>query len=123
VPVPVQDGVDQEPTLDDLYVTYWVSQHDVGACTALRCHLRHTFTMVPNINLTLENKYTVFLECPQESAVQNNVLVRMTSMSVDHDAVGVKGSVLIVKQAVCGASMIMNITKDNILLINFLLNR
>ncbi|KIK38222.1 hypothetical protein CY34DRAFT_15193 [Suillus luteus UH-Slu-Lm8-n1] len=104
VPVPVWDGVDQEPTLDDLYVTYWVSQHDIGACTASRHHLRHTFTTVPDINLTLENTYTVFLERPQESAVRNNVLVWMASMSGDHDSVGVKGSVLIVKQAVSGAS-------------------
>ncbi|KAG2029615.1 hypothetical protein BDR03DRAFT_278487 [Suillus americanus] len=70
----------------------------------------------------LESQCTFFVESPRIAMPRNHILARMASMSGNQETVS--GSILIVKQtrSVENAAL-MNITKDEIVLINFLLNR
>ncbi|KAG2037609.1 hypothetical protein BDR03DRAFT_982231 [Suillus americanus] len=120
VPVPVQDGVDRPATLDDIDVNFWVKQRELYDCSSTRCNLRRTFTRVPGFNITIEGKYTLYFEKPDPSLHQNKVLSRILSMTGNKEAI--HGSVLVVKQMFDDQSYIVNMTKRDQLVANFLIS-
>jgi hypothetical protein len=121
VPIPVRDGVERPPTLDDLYVNYWVKQHGLDECTATRRNLRRTFCRVPGSDFTLDGKYTMYFDRPQQSTPQNDLLTRLCSMSGSRETL--RGSVVVVKQAPDYPHHIVDMTKRDQLISNFLIAR
>ncbi|KAG2147785.1 uncharacterized protein EDB93DRAFT_1104052 [Suillus bovinus] len=77
VPVPVIDGVKTKPTLNDLYVNYWVKQRDTNALTCTRQHMCHTFDSIPNCKMVIHALYTVFFDNPVNHFTTNHLLEHM----------------------------------------------
>ncbi|KAG1894492.1 uncharacterized protein F5891DRAFT_1195197 [Suillus fuscotomentosus] len=109
------------PTLDDLDVNYWVKQRHAADCTATRRHLCRTFTKVPGSHVTLDGHYTLYVETPHPSIRRSRLLSRMASMSGSRETF--QGSVLVVKQMKDTPYHLMNMTKRDQLLANFLISR
>jgi hypothetical protein len=120
VPIPVRDGVDRPATLDDIDVNFWVKQHELYDCSSTRRQLRRTFSKVPGFNIATEGKYTLYFEKPDPSLHRNKVLSRMSSMSGNEETI--HGSVLVVKQMYDDPSYIVNMTKRDQLVANFLIS-
>ncbi|KAG1849014.1 hypothetical protein F4604DRAFT_1973357 [Suillus subluteus] len=120
VPIPVRDGVDRPPTLDDLDVTYWVKQHGFTHCTASHRVLRRSFNTLPQSDQILAGRYTMYFEIATPSSPQNRLLTRMLSMSGCHETV--VGSVLIMKERPDFPHPIVDMTKEDQLFANFLLS-
>ncbi|KAG1876999.1 hypothetical protein C8R48DRAFT_768564 [Suillus tomentosus] len=121
VPIPMNDGVKRVPRLNDLYVNYWVRQRDLDAVTCTREHLQRTFNSVPNSSLELDGSYTVFFERPDPQAMLNRLLERMARMTGRSTAVN--GSILVVKQSLGSDRRIVDMTRDDMLVTNFIINR
>jgi hypothetical protein len=107
VPVPVRDGIDRPPTLDDLEYT------------ASRRILRRTFDTVPCSTVPIGGWYAVFFEIPSPSSPPNQLLARMSKMSGSHETV--LGSILVIKQRADHA--IVDMTKGDQTISNFLVSR
>ncbi|KAG2113413.1 uncharacterized protein F5147DRAFT_650355 [Suillus discolor] len=120
VPIPVRDGVERSPTLDDLDVSYWVKQRDLYECTVTRHHLCRTFSRVPGFNVTMDGKYTLYFEKRQPSMAPSRVLRRMGSMGGCREAL--HGSVVLVKQTGDTPDVIVDMTKRDQLMANFLIS-
>ncbi|KAG1772160.1 hypothetical protein EDD22DRAFT_842526 [Suillus occidentalis] len=118
IPVPVRDGVDRRPTLDDLDITYWVRQFAYTQCTASRRILRHTFDSVPYPDVSIGARFTAFFEIPLETTQPNHLLNRMANMSGRHETV--LGSVLVVKQT--RDCEIVDMSKGDQVVSNFLVS-
>ncbi|KAG2118720.1 uncharacterized protein F5147DRAFT_647870 [Suillus discolor] len=121
VPIPVRDGVERSPTLDDLDVSYWVKQRDLYECTVTRRHLRRTFSGVPGFNVTMDGKYTLYFEKRQPLMAPSCVLRRMGSMGGCREAL--HGSVVLVKQTRDTPNVIVDMTKQDQFMANFLISR
>ncbi|KAG1847115.1 hypothetical protein C8R48DRAFT_779324 [Suillus tomentosus] len=119
VPIPVIDGV-KNATLDNLYVNYWVKQRDFNALTSTRQHLRHTFMSLPHFKYKLDGLYTVYFESPDNNSTTNRLLEHMARMS--GMSTSIKGSVLVVKQALSTDLPVINMDKDDMLLANMMLS-
>ncbi|KAG2749911.1 hypothetical protein P692DRAFT_20730620 [Suillus brevipes Sb2] len=119
VPVPVRDGVERPPTLDDLDISYWVRQFEYRQCTASRRILRHTFDAVPYTGLSVGGQYTVFFEIPSDTSSQNELLSRMSKLSGCDETV--LGSILVMKQSTDQA--LVDMTKGDQLVSNCLVSR
>ncbi|KAG2082723.1 hypothetical protein BD769DRAFT_1683037 [Suillus cothurnatus] len=120
VRVPVMDGIMRVPRLADLYVDYWVRQRDHDAVTCARRHLRKTFHSVPNSTMELEGTYTVFFEKGNGQSTTNRLLERMGRMTGKTSAVN--GSILVVKQTLQPNEHIVDMTRDDMLITNFLIS-
>lgn len=121
MPIPVRDGVERPPTLDDLDVNYWVKQHGLYEGMAMRRNLRRTFCRVPGSDFTLDGKYTLYFDRPQQSTPQNDLLTRMCRMSGSRETL--RGSVIVVKQMQDSPHHIVDMTKRDQLISNFLISR
>jgi hypothetical protein len=116
--IPLQDGVWDLVTLDDLDVNYWVKQHEVESCSCRRRHLRRSFDAVPHTPGVLDGRYTVYFERPMDTTPLN-ALVRVLGR-LNGCKQAIKGSVLIVKE---GPSGFINMMANDILRSNLLLIR
>lgn len=123
VPVPVNDGISGPPTLDDLLVNYWIKQRAEDDCTATRQHLRQTFARIPHSDVPLDGLYTVFVESPRMGVQRNHVLQRIASLNGSQTNVTHNGSILIVKQALSTDHAMLNMKKNDMALVNFLMSR
>ncbi|KAG2145092.1 hypothetical protein BD769DRAFT_1636664, partial [Suillus cothurnatus] len=121
VPIPVRDGVERSPTIDDLDVSYWVKQRELYECTVTRRHLRKTFGRVPGSNVAMEGRYTLYFEKDEPSSPQNNLINRMGGMSGSRERL--RGSVVVIKETQNAPKFIVDMTKDDQLMANFLLSR
>ncbi|KAG2096023.1 hypothetical protein BD769DRAFT_1644377 [Suillus cothurnatus] len=121
VPIPVRDGVERSPTIDDLDVSYWVKQRELYKCTVTRRHLRKTFGSVPGSNVAMEGRYTLYFEKDEPSSPQNNLINRMGGMSGSRETL--RGSVVVIKETQNAPNFIVDMTKDDQLMANFLLSR
>ncbi|KAG1719369.1 uncharacterized protein EDB91DRAFT_1340947 [Suillus paluster] len=86
VPIPVKDGIDSPPTLDDLDINYWVKQYKLYEC---------------------------------HSIALNQLLSRMSSMTGSKETF--HGSILVIKQTRHVPNLIVNMTKQDQLVANFLI--
>ncbi|KAG1894215.1 uncharacterized protein F5891DRAFT_985214 [Suillus fuscotomentosus] len=93
----------------------------VGACNLMRRHLRRTFSRVPGSNVTMDEKYTLYFERCQPSMQPSYLLRRMGSMSGSCKTL--HGSVVVVKQTRDTPNAIMDMTKQDQLMANFLISR
>ncbi|KAG0694395.1 hypothetical protein DFH29DRAFT_880745 [Suillus ampliporus] len=118
VDVPLQDGVDQLNTLDELEVNYWVHQHDVMVCTASRKQHRRTFDTFPNSSTLPDDIYTVFLKQTNDYAAPN-ALLEDIAPNVDMDGM-LKGNILVIKQCQNNPLHIINMHNKDVYLTNFL---
>ncbi|KAG1778016.1 hypothetical protein EV702DRAFT_1221802 [Suillus placidus] len=121
VPIPVMDGVKRVPKLSDLYVNYWVQQRNLDAVICTRQHLQHTFNSVPHSTMELDGLYTVFFERSEEQAIPNRLLERMACMTGRSTALN--SSILVVKQSLANDGQIIDMTRDDMLVSNFIINR
>ncbi|KAG1748250.1 uncharacterized protein EDB91DRAFT_1244967 [Suillus paluster] len=96
VDVPLQDGVDQLGTLDELEVNYWVRQRDVMVCSASRKQHRRTFDTFPNSSTQPDDIYTVFLE-QNNDYVAPNALLEDIAPNIEPER-GLEGNILVIKQ-------------------------
>ncbi|KAG2051083.1 hypothetical protein BDR06DRAFT_1010636 [Suillus hirtellus] len=74
VQVPVQDGIETLPSLDELEVNTWVQQRDLDRSTFSRRRLQHTFVSVLHSVMELDAQYTFYFEDPEYGRPQNELL-------------------------------------------------
>ncbi|KAG0702156.1 hypothetical protein DFH29DRAFT_999532 [Suillus ampliporus] len=96
VDIPLQDGVDQLNTLDELEVNHWVHERDVMVCTASRKQHRRTFDTFPNSSTLPDDIYTVFLEQTSDYAAPN-ALLQDIARNVNMEGI-IEGNILVIKQ-------------------------
>lgn len=121
VSIPVNDGVKTKPTLDDLYVNYWVRQRDPMALTSTRRHLRRTFDRIPHSDMAVDGLYTAYFESPDNDPLINHLFHLMSRMS--GASTSVNKSVLVVKQSLSPGYTIVNMNKDDLFLANTIIHR
>ncbi|KAG1876932.1 hypothetical protein C8R48DRAFT_668950 [Suillus tomentosus] len=119
VQVPVRDGIETLPSLDELEVNTWVQQRDPDRSTFSRRRLRHTFVSVPHSAMELDAQYTFYFEDPEYGRPQNELLRRLARTCGFRRKL--TGNLLVVKQGRGETRGFISITLQDAPVINLLI--
>ncbi|KAH7918045.1 hypothetical protein BV22DRAFT_1187225, partial [Leucogyrophana mollusca] len=122
VTVPLDDGISELRTIQDLNVDLWVSQKPRNAFTSQRGHLMKTFNTIPGLNsVPLDYGYSLFAENIL-SYPPYNILANKMAPAKD-DEIPYEGNILAIKHAPFKPSEVKNMNDKDIYLLDTILRR